>query len=130
MRTVHVVPGNSGAGSLKIALGESSAHAVIALRDELSCGPLPKVATLSEWAHARRSFWTLVAPFPDNCWLQEVLPETPLLANAETITLWLANGLRDQVTLAWFFWFLRIINVETQRVGVAPIWRTDLTAWI
>jgi hypothetical protein len=114
---VHVVPGESAASGLKEALGEADDHLVVGLRDSLSCGPLPNTASLEEWTSVRRQFWAEVIgedPFEPG----EILPNPELLRSAQQITIWLGNGLGDQLALPWLCWFLELLSISSERVRV------------
>lgn len=114
---VHVVPGQSAAGCLRLALGEAGNHVVVGLHDPLSCGPLPNTASLLEWTTIRTQFWGEVVgddPFQPG----GILPAQELLRSAQEITIWLGNGLGDQLTLPWLCWFLGLLSISSERVRV------------
>jgi len=118
MRTVHIVPGDSAAGSLRQALGVSGEHEVVGLRDTLSCGPLPITSSLEQWARVRHEFWQGVHPPQEDAARSDLLPDVGLLKEADLITLWLGNGLGDQITLPWLCWLLRLSGIDESRLRV------------
>jgi hypothetical protein len=114
---LHVVPGESAAGGLKTALGEADGHLVVGLHDPLSCGPLPRTASLVEWTRVRRQFWAEVSG-EDLFQPDGILPDPELLQSAQTITMWLGNGLGDQLALPWLCWFLDLLSISSECIRV------------
>jgi hypothetical protein len=114
---VHVVPGESAEDSLKTALGEADGHLVVGLHDPLSCGPLPHTTSLVEWASVRKQFWTEVIG-EDPLEPVGILPDQEVLRSAQRITIWLGNGLSDQLALPWLWWLLDLLSVSSERVRV------------
>jgi len=55
VRDIHIVPGVSEAGIVKLALGLRS-DGVVALHDPLSVGPLATFGSLDAWANSRLGF--------------------------------------------------------------------------
>ncbi len=118
MRAVHIVPGDSAAGSLRLALGDSPDHVIVGLRDPLSCGPLPATSSLDDWATIRHQFWHTVGGLPDGAVPTDVLPDIALLEQAESISVWLGNGLGDQICLVWIYWVLSIARIDQDRLRI------------
>jgi hypothetical protein len=114
---VHIVPGDSAAGGLRIALQDAVEHQVVGLSDPLSCGPLRSTTSLEEWTTCRRRFWSEV--LESELLEQDGVPQdVELLRRAGTITLWLGNGLGDQLALPWFCWLAEVLAIPVDRVRV------------
>jgi hypothetical protein len=60
MKTIHIIPGSSAAGSLTVALqGAGRTDEVFVFRDDLSCGPIAPDASV-----ARERWWTEEVGWP------------------------------------------------------------------
>ena len=117
MVDVHIVPADSAGGALRLALAAGSEDVVVELHDSLSCGPLLKTASLDAWTSARRQFWAEVLA-DDPAHFSNCLPDLDLLARARTLTVWLGNGLGDQIALPWFGWLIDVLTIPSERVRV------------
>lgn len=100
---IHVINGDSAAGTLKQAI--SSASRTIVSRDILSCGPILPFADLGTWKQARLAFWRdLLAhepgldlrPAQNGIWENQ-----DRLRNATRVYAWAATGNTDQFFVAF-----------------------------
>jgi hypothetical protein len=73
-------------------------------------------SSLDEWASHRHDFWLDVDGLPVDTVASHLLPDLRSLNEASTITLWLGNGLEDQITLPWLCWVLRLAGIDHGRV--------------
>jgi uncharacterized protein DUF1835 len=114
---IHVALGDSAAGSLQEANTLSVGAKLLTLRDQLSCGPLPPLQSLTQWRDLRRAFWESVEP-PDPDYPPFDFPDDlAILGDARSIALWLGTGLADQLQLAWLVQALRLLGAEPARLG-------------
>ena len=116
MVRVHVVPGESGAGQLRRTIGDGE-QIVVALPDALSCGPLRESASFDEWRRLRRSFWQQILGDQAEDF-GDLRPHWDLFRRADSLTLWLGNGIGDQVTLFWWSWLARTAEIPYERLFV------------
>lgn len=100
-----------------MAIGEEGGRTIVSLRDPLANGPLLPVTSLDDWAGSRQRFWAEVVP-EDSISLDGFFPDPRLLRTARTLTLWLGNGLGDQITLPWFCWLLDSLSVSCERLRI------------
>lgn len=113
LEAVHVTFGSSGLGRW---LGESPKHAIVSLRDPLSCGPLPATSSLDEWARVRFEFWQAVDGVPNDGVPTDLLPDVTLLREAESIVVWLGTGLDAQLCLPWLLWVLSVSDIDRSKL--------------
>jgi hypothetical protein len=120
MTQIDVVPGESAARTVAEALGPS--RQVVPLVDCLTLGPLHPLEDLPEWTSRRRSFWRHIYPAQELS--DEVISPTSVLADAESITVWLGTGPNDQLALAWLLMVLDKLGRGPAAVGVIqfPDW--------
>jgi hypothetical protein len=121
-RAMHVVGGDSAAGSLRIAL-HLSHDQVLVNEDLLSCGPAPATADLGVWRSARERY------------MREMHVESPdfsfgeyaadgLLMNAErlrqepAIAVWAGLGLPDQLLLAWVVFLFDRLDLDLSKLAI------------
>jgi hypothetical protein len=121
-RALHIVGGDSAAGSLRIAL-RPGRDQVLINEDMLSCGPAPATADLGVWRSARERY------------MGEIYGESPhfsfggyaatgLLMNAErlsrerAIAVWAGLGLPDQLLLAWVVFLFDRLELDLSKLAV------------
>lgn len=119
-RQLHIAPSASAGGCLKQALNLPSDQ-LLDNDDLLSCGPLLPMRSLAEWIKMREDyaqplyagFEFKLAGFP-----RDLLSQTEIVRDAESITLWVGTGLAEQLLLVWMPQFLRLIDVDPERLRV------------
>jgi hypothetical protein len=121
---LHIAPGWSAAGLLRRAFG-FDANAMLVNDDYLSCGPLPRLASVAEWqavrAAYRRELLTddaLDAPDVDLTPDLRVLSHLDGLSAAERVTLWVGVGLTEQLLLAWTVELYSLLQLPLDRLRV------------
>jgi uncharacterized protein DUF1835 len=118
-REVHIAPGLSAAGSLRQAL-RLSPDSILANQDVLSCGPLPLFRSVEEWRVRREAYWGNIyqgdISFAES--KQDLLTNSSIVHEAESIALWIGKGLAEQLLLCWMVQFVRMLNVNPQRLPV------------
>jgi hypothetical protein len=113
---IHIVPGVSPAGAVKLALGQRNCS-VIALSDMLSIGPLTNFSSLEAWAHSRLGFLRDDLLY-ENVTVDDVAPDLSVLTNARFTTVWLGTGAGDQLALAWLCALMRVMALDFERLRV------------
>jgi hypothetical protein len=120
-QAMHIVGGDSAAGSLKVALHLSDDQ-VLANEDLLSCGPAPATADLGVWRSARESYMRKICFEPDFSFGEYAA--NGLLMNAErlnqeqAIVVWVGLGLPDQLLLAWVVFLFDLLNLDLSKLAI------------
>lgn len=113
-RTVHVVQGSWAAGCFVEAMQPQSGELLVN-EDVLSCGPLPNLRSIDDWARSREAFWDSVAPGghqrPFN---HDLLGDYRAFSEADSIVLWIGVGAAEQLLLAWMVQLLKLIGAQAQ----------------
>jgi Domain of unknown function (DUF1835) len=121
-RALHIVGGDSAAGSLRIAL-RPGPDRVLINEDLLSCGPAPATADLGVWRSARERY------------MREIYGESPhfsfggyaasgLLMNAErlsrerAIAVWAGLGLPEQLLLVWVIFLFDQLELNLSKLAI------------
>ncbi|MCZ6481626.1 MAG: DUF1835 domain-containing protein [Alphaproteobacteria bacterium] len=120
-RALHIVGGDTAAGSLKAALRLSHDRLLVNV-DPLSCGPAPDTDDLGVWRSTREKFLRdLYIDWPDFSF--DDYEDNGLLMNAkrlsqeDDIVVWAGLGLPDQLLLAWV-----IFLFDRLRVDISKLW--------
>jgi hypothetical protein len=99
MESVHIVCGDSAAGSLKLAQ-VCDPEAILVQHDVLSCGPLQPFASLEEWRRVRQHFWLQMCEREVSCdGSHDLLDNAQKLRDAKGLVVWVGAGLSDQLLL-------------------------------
>lgn len=133
---LHVVPGDSGAASIKEAFGLTSDHVLIH-RDPVSYGPAPRTNDLRKWRSIRDQFFAELHPrlpdFSPEKWEQDDLVlNFRRLRDAPEIVAWIGAGTEDQLFAAWLIHYLRASQCELTKLHFVTFdrfrWRSVLNA--
>ena len=90
-------------------------------QDLLSCGPLHSLRTIDEWRRNREEYLrTLYAEFQFSFadFHRDLLTNTRILLEAESVTVWVGTGLAEQLLLAWMPQFLRVLGIDLEKLQV------------
>ena len=121
-QALHIVGGDSAAGSLRVAL-RPGRDRVLINEDMLSCGPAPATADLGVWRSAREEY------------MRDIYGESPvfsfggyaasgLLMNAErlaqerAVAVWVGLGLPEQLLLAWVVFLFDRLELDLSKLAV------------
>ena len=119
-RELHIAPGTAAGGSIQHALN-LPAGSLLDNQDLLSCGPLHPLRTLDEWRHIREEYLrTLYAEFPFSFaeFHRDLLTNSKIVREAETVTVWVGTGLAEQLLLAWMPQFFRLLGIDLEKLQV------------
>ncbi|MCZ6743637.1 MAG: DUF1835 domain-containing protein [Alphaproteobacteria bacterium] len=126
-RALHIVGGDTAAGSLKAALRLSRDQLLIN-EDPLSCGPAPDTDDLDVWRSTRENFLRdIYIDCPDFSF--DLYADRGLLMNAkrlsqeDVIVVWVGLGLPDQLLLAWVIFLFDRLNVDLSKLRVVQFER-------
>jgi len=110
-RVVHVVIGESAAGSFKRSGVAADRNDVLVLPDHLSCGPLLPISDVPSWTRQRIAYWRrLWSEASDE---EENLYSNPVgLLSSDAVVIWLGTDLGDQIALAWLPAFLAALDAQ------------------
>jgi len=96
-RTIHVIQGLSAGGSFVQAMHPQPGELLVN-EDVLSCGPLPPLRSIEEWAQLRKAYWDSVASSDDDRpFNRDLLANSEALRNADSVMLWLGIGAAEQL---------------------------------
>ncbi len=113
-RTIHVIQGLSAGGSFVQAMHPQPGELLVN-EDVLSCGPLPPLRSIEEWAQLREAYWDSVASSDDDRpFNRDLLTNSQVLRLADSIVLWLGIGAAEQLLLAWTVQLLKLIGSQAQ----------------
>jgi hypothetical protein len=113
-RTIHVIQGHY-AGERFVQAMHPQPGELLENEDVLSCGPLPPLRSIEEWAQLRKAFWDTVASSDDDRpFNRDLLANSEALRNADAIVLWLGIGAAEQLLLAWTVKLLKLIGSQAQ----------------
>jgi uncharacterized protein DUF1835 len=132
-REIHIAHGLSAPGSLRQALNLSP-DSILANQDVLSCGPLLPFRSLEEWRMQREAYWGDIyqGEISFNESERDLPTNSSIVCEAESLLLWIAKGLAEQLLLCWTMQFLRVLNIEPQRLKVIQFERysdCDMEIW-
>ena len=86
-RTIHVIQGLSAGGSFVQAMHPQPGELLVN-EDVLSCGPLPPLRSIEEWARLRETYWDSVASSDDERpFNRDLLVNSQALRNVDSIVL-------------------------------------------
>ena len=114
--TLHIVNGDSAAGSLAQALGPQ--QTIVVQHDVLSCGPMPRTDSLEQWKAVREQYWGRdwgdFSPFDR---AHELMLNTDALRYADGLCLWMGSGLSDQLLLPSTVHLLQLLGIEARSLS-------------
>jgi hypothetical protein len=117
---MHIVNGDSPAGSLKVAL-HLRRDRVLVNEDPLSCGPIPATTDLRVWRSVRENYIReLYVDWPNFSF--DEYADHGLLMNVErlnrekAIVVWAGLGLPDQLLLAWVVFLFDQLNLDFSKL--------------
>lgn len=121
-RAVHIVGGDSAAGSLRAAL-HLSHDQVLVNEDLLSCGPAPATADLDVWRSTRESYLKKIyVEWPDFSFdeyaANGLLMNADRLGREQAIVAWAGQGLPDQLLLAWIVFLFDRLNLDLSKLAI------------
>lgn len=120
-RELHIAAGTAAGGCLVQAFN-LAADELLSNQDCLSCGPLLPLHDLDEWRRLRERYLrTLYLDDPEfsfGAFHRDLLTNTPTLARAEKITIWIGTGLAEQLLLAWMPQFSRLLEIDPRKLQV------------
>jgi len=123
-RALHIVGGDTAAGSLKAAL-RLSHDQLLVNEDPLSCGPAPDTDDLGVWRSTRENFLRdMYVDWPDFSFDDYEYADNGLLMNAkrlgqeDDIVVWAGLGLPDQLLLAWVIFLFDRLSVDLSKLRV------------
>ena len=118
--------GSSAAGALLVGL-RSGRKAILSQGDELSFGPLAPLRSPEHWWQMRQTFWSDRVAFPSEEFPSArsgtLIGNIARLLTAETITLWLAPGLPEQLLSIWFLGLAERIGLDPAKLRVVDVAR-------
>jgi hypothetical protein len=124
---LHIVSGDSAAGTLKFAL-HLRRDRVLINEDPLSVGPAPFSGDLTSWKRSREQFLArLYTEWPD--FSLDHYSDNGLLANASRLTepadkvIWAGTGLPDQLTICWVAVLARMFGAAESGLHVVQFER-------
>ncbi len=99
---------------------------VIVNEDPLSCGPTPATTDMAEWRAVREEFFNnLYRDCPDISFTEntecELLSNISRLCDAESVYIWAAAGLSDQLTVAFTLTILKQSKKDLSKVFIVPV---------
>ena len=128
-QAIHIIHGDSAAGCLEQALRPAPGDILVAY-DDLSCGPLPRLDPLDSWRRVRKEYWRSIIPgLTDASFEQlarDLLTNTFVLRDAESIVLWVGTGLADQLLLAWTVGLVQLFEIDPSKFCVIQFVREPL----
>ena len=130
-RTIHVIQGLSAGGSFVQAMHPQPGELLVN-EDVLSCGPLPPLRSIEEWAQLREAYWDSVASSDDDRpFNRDLLANSEALRNADSVMLWLGIGAAEQLLLAWAVKLLKLTGSQAQLhvVQFTHAGKHDIPAW-
>lgn len=113
-RTINVIQGDSAAGCFRQGMDPNPGELLVN-GDVLSCGPLPPLRSIEEWAQLRQAYWdSLTAGDEPHRINPDMLDNTQALREADSIVLWLGTGAAEQLLFAWIVQYLKLIGSSAQ----------------
>jgi hypothetical protein len=119
---LHIVGGDSAAGSLKAAL-RANRDRVLVHEDMLSCGPTPATTDLGVWRSTREGYLREICGESTDFSFDEFAADG-LLLNAErlrqerAIAVWAGVGLPDQLLLAWVVFLFDRLDLDLSKLAI------------
>lgn len=120
-QALHIVNGDSAAGSLKAAL-HLSRDRILVNEDMLSCGPAPATDDLGVWRSARERYLKEIMASPDFSFGEYAADG--LLTNAErlrqerAVAVWVGLGLPEQLLLAWVVFLFDRLELDLSKLEI------------
>lgn len=126
-QALHIVSGDSAAGTLKFAL-HLRRDRVLINEDPISVGPAPFSGDLAAWKSLREPFLAnLHTEWPDFSFDHfsdnGLLANAPRLAQADEKVIWAGAGLPDQLTIAWVAVLARAVGASESDLHVVQFER-------
>lgn len=121
-RALHIVSGDSAAGSLRVAL-RPGRDRVLVNEDLLSCGPAPATADLGVWRLARERYMReIYGESPDYSFggyaASGLLMNVERLRQERAIAVWAGLGLPDQLLLAWVVFLFDWLELDLSKLAI------------
>jgi hypothetical protein len=120
-RELHIAPGTAAGGCLVQAFN-LAADELLSSQDCLSFGPLLPLHHPDQWRRLRESYLrTLYLDNPEfsfGAFHRDLLSNARTLARADEIIVWIGTGLAEQLLLAWIPQFLRLLEIDLQKLRV------------
>ena len=114
--TLHIVNGDSAAGSLALALGPD--QTIVVQHDVLSCGPMPRTDSVEQWKTLRERYWGREwEDFSAFDRAHELMLNTDALRFAEDLCFWMGSGLSDQLLLPSTVHLLQLLGIEARSLS-------------
>ncbi len=126
---IHIINGDSAAGTLKQAI--SSANRTIVSRDILSIGPVLPFENLESWKQARVGFWRDVMAHDRNVDLRPaqngIWENQERLRNAARLYAWTASGNTDQLFIAFLLELMDRLGSDPSRLELVEFLQVPVT---
>ncbi|MFO0549086.1 MAG: DUF1835 domain-containing protein [Polyangiaceae bacterium] len=122
IRAVHITAGTFAASAIARRFG-ASRKSVVAVRDDLSEGPLTPMSDVAKWCQARRDFWEQLVPAHEGDYpLSGYMQREQMIPRARRLVLWVGRELSGQLLLVWLPQYLKatIGEVSHLRIGEIP----------
>lgn len=121
----HLVTGYSAASTMRVAF-RIPREQVIVNEDPISCGPTPATTDMAEWRAVREEFfYNLYRDCPDISFTEnaecELMSNISRLCDAESVYIWAAAGLSDQLTVAFAVTLLKQSKKDFNKVFIVPV---------
>ena len=131
-RTINIIQGDSAAGCFSQAMDPNPGELLVNL-DVLSCGPLPPLRSIEEWAQLRQAYWDSIASRDEpRRFNADLLDNTQALREADSIVLWLGTGAAEQLLFAWMVQYLQLIGSSAKlhlvQFTLDPTYNTEVWA--
>lgn len=121
---IHIAPGMSASGMIRQAFHLKAPSALLVFDDCLSVGPLQAFQSAAEWRTLRDKYWAGLPVQPELSPASyerapfDLIDNAGVLCDCDSIRLWIGTGLAEQLLLVWILQFLRLLNVDANRVDV------------
>jgi hypothetical protein len=137
--SLHVISGHSAAGCLKQALGVRNSRVLVGDGD-LHCGPVPMMDDLFAWYRMRNTYsddlfsnyltYVFDDPVPPTVSIGDEPEAGPhidgeRLSEASEVVVWIAQGLREQLLLAWVVFLFDRFKLDHSKLRVVQFERTN-----
>ena len=131
-RTINIIQGNYAAGCFSQAMDPNPGELLVN-GDVLSCGPLPPLRSIEEWAQLRQAYWDSIASRDEpRRFNADLLDNTQALREADSIVLWLSLGAAEQLLFAWMVQYLKLIGSSAKlhlvQFTLDPTYNTEVWA--
>jgi len=114
--TIHVVPDQLGADSIKAAYALPAQNLLVPW-DCVSYGPAPLLSRLEEWRKLREQFGLSLRIDVEDLYSEgrrydDVLENFSRLRDASSIVVWLGESTPDQMFSAWLVYYLKATGID------------------